>query len=76
METAKIFSNGRSQAVRLPRKYRFDDREVYIKRLGNTVILIPKDRPWENLVNSLKAFSKDYLADRNQPTLENWETLD
>ncbi|NOZ74221.1 MAG: AbrB/MazE/SpoVT family DNA-binding domain-containing protein, partial [FCB group bacterium] len=43
METAKIFSNGRSQAVRLPRKYRFDDKEVYIKRLGNTVILIPKN---------------------------------
>ncbi len=76
METAKIFTNGRSQAVRLPRKYRFDDNEVYIKRVGNTVILIPKNNPWENVVNSLGLFSDDYLEDRLQPILENRETLD
>ncbi|NOZ74567.1 MAG: AbrB/MazE/SpoVT family DNA-binding domain-containing protein, partial [FCB group bacterium] len=62
--------------VRLPRKYRFDDKEVYIKRLGNTVILIPKNNPWENLVNSLEVFSGDFLEDRHQPVLQNRDALD
>ena len=41
METAKIFTNGRSQAVRLPKKYRFPGKEVRIRRQGNSVILSP-----------------------------------
>ena len=44
METAKLFANGRSQAVRLPKDYRFEGTEVYIKKVPEGVLLIPKDR--------------------------------
>ena len=47
METAKLFQNGRSQAVRLPKKYNFSGTEVFIRRAGESVILFPKNREWE-----------------------------
>lgn len=45
MNTAKLFKNGKSQAVRLPKQFKFQGTEVYIKRIGRNVILIPKDDP-------------------------------
>jgi len=68
MKTAKIFNNGRSQAVRLPKEYRFTESDVYIKKLNNIVILFPKDDPWVSLINSLDTFSEDFMEDRNQPS--------
>lgn len=53
METAKLFINGRSQAVRLPKSYRFEGTEVFIKKSGNSVVLIPYDAPWDTLFDSL-----------------------
>jgi antitoxin VapB len=41
MKTAKIFRNGQSQAVRLPKDFRFEDDEVFIKEVGSVVLLIP-----------------------------------
>ena len=56
METAKIFINGRSQAVRLPKAYRFSGSEVYIKKTSEGVLLIPKDHSlwdiWERRVSN------------------------
>ncbi len=62
MDTAKIFTNGGSQAVRLPKNYRFDDDEILINRIGNIVMLIPKDDRWQSLLASLNMFTKDFLA--------------
>lgn len=76
MDKAKIFMNGRSQAVRLPKKYRFEEDEVYIKQSGNTVILIPKNDPWYNLHTGLDMFSDDFMMDREQPELETREPID
>ena len=42
MGTARIFSNGRSQAVRIPKEYRFDVDEVYINKIGMCWFLFPK----------------------------------
>ena len=67
METAKLFINGRSQAVRLPKEFRFTGSEVFVKKLYNTVILIPKNDPWGSFVDSLDYFSKDFMDERNQP---------
>ena len=53
MNTAKLFKNGKSQAVRLPKQFKFQGSEVYIKRIGRNVMLIPKDDPWESLISSL-----------------------
>jgi antitoxin VapB len=67
MRVAKIFKNGPSQAVRLPKEFRFESDEVFIRRVGNTVVLIPKSHPWETLVQSLDMFSDDFLSSREQP---------
>ena len=75
MQTAKIFTNGRSQAVRLPKEYRFSGEEVYIKKFENIVILISKDDPWASLISSLDQFSDDFMENRNQPNQQFRETL-
>jgi len=50
METAKIFQSGRSQAVRLPKEYRFSENEVAIKKVGDIVLLYSKDSAWANFL--------------------------
>jgi antitoxin VapB len=67
MDTAKIFQNGKSQAIRLPKEYRFRGSIVYVKRIGNAVVLIPEQDSWQTLVESLDRFSDDFMADRQQP---------
>ena len=67
MQTAKIFLNGRSQAVRLPKDFRFTENDVFIKKIGKMVVLLPKDDPWSSLVNSLDQFTDDFMASRDQP---------
>jgi len=67
MKTARVFRNGQSQAVRLPKEFRFRDDEVYIKRVGNIVVLLPKSGAWDSLVDSLDKFSEDFLSAREQP---------
>ncbi len=70
MQTAKLFLNGRSQAVRLPKECRFSGDDVYVKKFENIVILMPKDNPWVSLVDSLEHFSDDYMDERNQPQVQ------
>ncbi len=66
MDTAKLFQTGRSQAVRLPKEYRFEGTEVYVKRVGNGVLLIPKTgNPWQAMLDSLEEF--EGTVERNQP---------
>jgi antitoxin VapB len=75
MKTAKIFQNGQSQAVRLPKEFRFDDSEVFIKKTGNVVQLIPRSDSWNSLFDSLKKFSRDFMDERIQPELEKRESF-
>ena len=71
MQTAKLFQNGKSQAVRLPKEFRFLGDRVYMKRMGNAVIMLPYDSPWQPLVDSLSLFSQDFMDERTQlPTQE------
>ena len=67
MDSAKIFQNGKSQAIRLPKEYRFQGTTVYIKRIGNAVILIPEQESWQTLIESLDKFSDDFMDERQQP---------
>ena len=67
MEVAKIFETGSSQAVRLPKQFRFSDSEVLIQRLGDAVMLVPKDAAWKTFLEGLNSFSDDFFAEgRNQ----------
>ena len=70
MNTAKVFTNGRSQAVRLPKECRFQDSDVYVKKYEDIVILIPKSSPWKSLIVGLEGFSDDFPAGRNQPVIQ------
>jgi antitoxin VapB len=67
MKTAKLFQNGQSQAVRLPKEFRFEDDHVFVKKSGNVVMLIPAKNSWDTLIQSLAKFSDDYMAERKQP---------
>ncbi len=67
MRTAKLFTNGRSQAVRLPKQFRFSGNDVFIKKIGGMVVLIPKDDPWSPLIDSLDRFTDDFMETRDQP---------
>ena len=73
METAKLFQNGKSQAVRLPKEFRFGSDRVYIKRIGNAVVLLPYQTPWETLLDSLTLFSADFMDERIQPSTQTRE---
>jgi len=67
METAKLFMNGRSQAVRLPKSCRMDGTEVFIKKTAEGVLLIPKDQPvWEIWEKNLQKYKDSFMEERNQ----------
>lgn len=75
MMTAKVFENGRSQAVRLPKKYQFDGDEVLVTKVGEIVMLMPKKSRWNGLLQSLDMFTDDYMSERIQPEAEEREEL-
>ena len=64
METAKIFMNGRSEAVRLPKNCRFGSKEILIKKVGDLVMLIPKEKAWDVFMDGLNGFSDDFMNER------------
>lgn len=61
MQTAKLFQNGRSQAVRLPKDFQFQGDEVFIQRVGNAVILVPHEEAWEVFMEGINGFSDDFM---------------
>ena len=73
METAKLFKNGKSQAVRLPKAFRFRGTTVFIKKMGNAVMLIPEQDSWHSLFESLEQFSRDFMERREQPPQQHRE---
>jgi antitoxin VapB len=75
MKTAKLFLNGQSQAVRLPKEFRFEGDEVFIKKSGSAVVLIPLANSWDSLFGSLEKFSNDFMADRGQPVQQKREAI-
>ncbi len=75
MKTAKLFRNGKSQAVRLPKEFSFRGKEVYVKRVGRDLILMPKENPWESWISNLESFTPDFMSERVQPKTEDREGL-
>lgn len=75
VDTAKLFTNGRSQAVRLPKDYRFEGNEVMVTRLGAAVVLLPKNHDWNVLFDSLSGFSGDFMSGREQPPMQERDTF-
>ncbi|MCD6548538.1 MAG: antitoxin [Thermodesulfobacterium sp.] len=68
MKVAKLFNNGRSQAVRLPKEFRFKEKEVYITKIDDFVVLIPKKDKWElakKLLMEIEDFTDEFMENRN-----------
>ena len=72
MMTAKLFENGRSQAVRLPKECRFSGDEVSVSKVGDAVILLPKNNRWSGFLTSLDMFTAN---GREQPDAQERESL-
>ena len=71
MLSSKVFTSGNSQAIRLPKEYQVDDKELFIQKIGNTIILFPKKNPWKAFEKSLSEFSDDFMANgRKQPKMQ------
>jgi len=75
MKTAKLFQNGQSQAVRLPKEFRLPGKEVYVKRVGGAVVLLPQEHSWDSLFESLTQFTGDYMRSRRQPRSQKRDRL-
>jgi antitoxin VapB len=80
MQTAKLFKNGRSQAVRLPKEFRFEGDEVYVRREGRSVVLMPKVQPkedqWKDFFEALDMFDPRFPLERHQPPQQKRKFLD
>ena len=63
MMTAKVFENGRSQAVRLPKECRFNTDEVVVNKIGDIVMLMPKTNKWDSFMQAINMFSADFFED-------------
>jgi antitoxin VapB len=64
MEIAKVFQTGRSQAVRLPKAFRFNGTEVAIKSFGRGVLLMPIDNPWDVMLEAINEFEVGFQLER------------
>ena len=63
MLTTRIFTNGNSQAIRIPKEYRFEENEVYISKIGSALVIYPYNDRLAVLMESLHEFSDDFLKD-------------
>lgn len=76
MQTVKVFKSGNSQAVRIPKEFSIDEQELYIQKIGNTIILTSVDDPWSSLRKSLEMFSDDvFSSGREQPEYQEREDI-
>ncbi len=73
---ADIITLNGCQAILLPPEFAIDDDKVYLKKEGNSVVLIPYHTPWQNLLDSLEMFTPDFMEDRIQPANDSRERLD
>ena len=72
--TAKVFMTNRSQAVRLPKEYQFETDEVFIRKVGDDVILSPRPRDWRSYIESAPIASEAFMADVEDLPVQERET--
>ena len=70
MKIAQVFKNGQSQAVRLPKEFRFSQKQVYVNKVGNAVILIAEDKAMDSLLQGINAFTDDFMETREQGSFD------
>lgn len=65
-ETIDINIQKGFQSIRIPEEMKIDDTKVYLKKIGNSIYIIPFHNPWQNLLDSLDSFTPDFMNERNQ----------
>jgi len=75
-ETIDITNKKGFQAIRIPDKLKINDDKVYLKKIGNTLYIIPFHNPWANLIESLDNFTPDFMTNREQPDNQKRESFD
>ena len=63
MLTAKVFKNGGSQVIRLPKECRISSDEVMVNKIGDIDILLPKQNKWDSFMKAIEMFSDDFMKD-------------
>ena len=76
MQIVKVFKSGNSQAVRIPKEFSIEEKELYIQKIGNTLVLTSMNDPWSSLRKSLTMFSEDVFSNgREQPKNQEREDI-
>jgi antitoxin VapB len=75
-ETINVKNKKGFQAIRIPDTHKINDDKVYLKKIGNSLYIIPFHDPWDNLINSIDEFTPDYMSDREQPVHQYRESFD
>lgn len=75
-ETVKIKKKSGAQVIQIPEGLRIEDDKVYLKKVGNSIYVIPFHNPWESLIQSTELFTKDFLDERDQPGLQDRELFE
>lgn len=75
-ETIDIKNISGSQLIEIPENFKIDDDKVYLKKVGNTLYVIPFHNPWQSLVESVNEFTEDFMDERNQPVQQQREFFD
>ncbi len=75
VQTAQLFQDGQTQVVRLPLGFQIRGQQVYLKKVGNVILLIPENNPWQVLFDSLDLFSDDFMEERTQPRSQEREEM-
>ena len=74
--TAKVFTNGGSQAVRLPAEFRVDTTEVFVERIGQSLLITPKRTGgWDEFFSRPSAVPADFLAERDDDVPQSRDAL-
>lgn len=70
-----INENEGFQSIRLPEEFYINDDKVYVKKIGNTLQIIPFHQAWNSFKDSLNEFSQDFMGERNQDLYEERENF-
>ena len=73
--TTKPFMSGRSQAIRIPKELRLDDTEVIINRVGDSIVITPKNAVERMFYSGIDMFTDDFLADGRPEEVPNTEVM-
>ena len=75
-EPVKIKKKSGTQIIQIPEGFKIEDDKVYLKKVGNSIYVIPFHNPWDSLIQSNGMFTEDFLKDREQPKVQKRELFE